>query len=327
MPFVEHVVLGGDARTYLDADLQAATQYEYRVRACRRQRCSAESGTARASTENPDRALHDRADDITGPQIRVMYVVPSDGGDRALDTRTTLKQSVASFHAWFTGKSGGYTLRFDRHQGELDIGFFRLTLSDADVASSPRWPIEYLLAEAGLLAEDKLYLVYYDGTGGAFCGGASWPPVVPGQLAAMYLRSVNCNVPFTTTVASPGYWEFAALHDLVHMLGIVSPSAPNHTATYPAHVPDQSDLMYTGPAPWLTGGGLTIDVGGDDYFGNAVRSDLPSLDKSPYIAAPMPGAAANAAASLREMTAAEARALGDALTRLPMHQSFPFPHR
>src|SRR5687767_3755904 len=124
--FEELVEVDGDARTYVDENLQVATHYDYRIRACAVLRCSGWSSVAGASTDNPLRAQEDRSDDVTGAQIRIMYVVPSDGVDRALDTDGTLARSVASLHTWFQQKSGGYTLRFDRHDGVLDVGFFRL---------------------------------------------------------------------------------------------------------------------------------------------------------------------------------------------------------
>jgi hypothetical protein len=38
----------------------------------------------------------DRPDDVSGPQIQVVYALPADGTDRDLDENGTLDASVAS---------------------------------------------------------------------------------------------------------------------------------------------------------------------------------------------------------------------------------------
>lgn len=329
-PFAEHATVPGDARSYIDADLQEATQYDYRLRACRRDACSLRTLTVIASTNNPLRALADRADDVSGPQIRVMYVVASDGSDRVLDTDGTLARSVDSFHAWFQQRSGGHTLRFDRTADVLDIGFFRLPIATAEMANAGAFvvsEIDRLMGEAGLLAPDKIYLVYYDGTSRHACGGAAWPPNVPGQVAAMYLQAQpsggSCATSFVSSPTSPpGYWEFAALHDLLHTFGIVSRSAPHHQDEYPAHVPEQNDLMFTGTGSWMIGPTMIIDVGNDDYFGDDVSASLASLDTSPYVDPP-PVAITAPRAIQHELNVLEAASLRERFSRLPLHPPFP----
>jgi hypothetical protein len=242
----------------------------------------------------PVRSLTDRPDQLTGPQVRVLYVLPSDGEDRGYDTTLHIAYTVASFQRWLAGRTGGRAFRMDTYAGVLDVGFFRLSKTDAQVKSQGafvRNEIEEQLSAAGLISSSKLYLVYYDGGSTYSCGGASWPPSVPGRLAAMYLRgtppgaSCGANTFVTAPDAFPNYWEFAALHDLVHTLGIVSRNAPHHTNAYPGHVPEPEDLMYSGSAPWAIGPSTTVDIGGDDYFSPALPATLPNLDKSPYLVA------------------------------------------
>ena len=328
--FEELVEVDGDARTYADENLQVATQYDYRIRACDGDRCSVWSAVTGTSTDNPARAQEDRPDDITGSQIRIMYVLPSDGVDRALDTDGTLARSVASFHTWFQQSSGGYTLRLDRHDGALDVGFFRLPATNAQVAQSGAFvvtEIERMLRDAGKIAAGKIYIVYYDGRSTHACGGAAWPPNVPGQVAAMYLQGApaggSCGSAFVQSPTSPPeYWEFAALHDLLHTFGIVSTEAPNHTDPYPAHVPEPLDLMYTGTAPWGIGPNMTLDIGDDDYFGANVAASLPALERTPYVAAPLAAAVAPLQL-LAAMTPEHAATLRDKFARLPMHPPYP----
>src|SRR5664279_1711946 len=71
-------------------------------------------GAARSSIA---RSTVDRPDDIGGPQIHVVYVVPSDGTDRALDTNGTLAASTTNWETWLRGQTGGLGLRLDTYQG------------------------------------------------------------------------------------------------------------------------------------------------------------------------------------------------------------------
>jgi hypothetical protein len=271
----------------------------------------------------------DRTDDVDGAQVHVVYVVPSDAADRELDRNGTLARSITSFHSWFRLRSGGYEIRFDTHDGELDITFFRLARTDDEIRAYGAFvvtQIEAELANAGRMHDDKLYLIYYDGGSTWACGGAAWPPHVPGRAAAMYLRGTpagaSCgNVAFVNSATDfPGYWEFAALHDLVHTTGIVSADAPNHTHAYPAHVPERNDLMYSGPQSWIINNTTVIDVNGDDYFGPNVPAGLPDLADSPYLQRTT--AAIMLELRLDPLTPAAADRLADDVNRLPMHPPF-----
>lgn len=267
------------------------------------------------------RSSLDRPDQVTGPQVHVLYVVPSDGEDRQLDLDGTLQRSVASFHAWFNQRSNGLAFLFDTIDGFLDITFLRLSQTDAElIASGVIYGIRQELEAVGRLRSDKLYLVYHDGGSLYSCGNAEWP----GQLAIMYLRGnaggISCaSQQFVSSPTEfPRYWEFAMLHDLVHTLGVVAPNAPHHATAYPAHVPEPEDLMYSGPAPWAIGSGIVIDVGGDDYFGPLVPSGVRKITDSPFIArlnlATLP---------LEPQAVFAARDLAEALSMLPPHPPFP----
>src|SRR2546425_5339206 len=51
------------------------------------------------------RATSDRADEVSGNQIHVLYVLPSDGTDRGLDIDGTLQNTVGSFQIWLAGQT------------------------------------------------------------------------------------------------------------------------------------------------------------------------------------------------------------------------------
>ena len=238
------------------------------------------------------RSTTDRLDDVAGPQIHFVYAVPADGVDRGLDENGALEGSVGSFQRWLAGETGGPNLRVDTYQGGLDITFFRLAATDATLAARGafvRDGIEAELRAAGFNRSDRLYAVYYDGSSTYACGGAAWPPQIPGNVVAMYLRgrfgtAVCENNGFSPASAPPTYWEYAMLHDILHGLGIVGTCAPHHHLS--GHVSDfPNDLMWAGNQPWSFP--ARLDIGRDDYYGHG-RTDCPDLARSPYLTSNAP---------------------------------------
>lgn len=231
----------------------------------------------------PPRSTTDRPDDVSGPQLHVVYAVPSDGTDRQLDAEAMLYHSIASFQAWLRGQTGGRELVFDRRHGIIDITFLRMPDADAAMAAGPLDFVIIALGAAGLNDPSKTYLVYYDGTASTGCGGALWP----GRVVSMFLKGLEggpspCgSQPFVTAPDQfPGYWEFATLHDVLHTQGIVDVNAPHGIMS---HVPEPIDLMYSGAAPWELGPLLVLDYGGDDYWGPLVPVGIANLANSPLL--------------------------------------------
>jgi hypothetical protein len=244
--------------------------------------------SAAARTETLPRATADRADEITGPQVHAMYVLPSDGDDRELDTDGTIAASVANFQTWLEGETGGRGLRLDTYQGELDVTFFVLDETDAQMAARGvfmRDALEAKLHARGFDAPGKIYAVYYDGSNTAACGGGAWPPTLPGDVGALYLRAtygggLNCYDP-SASLAGLQIMDFAMLHELVHTLGFVPTCAPHHTRS--GHVSDDTDdLMWAGDGFWTPS---TLDVGRDDYYDSGVAG-CADLAQNPYLQGP-----------------------------------------
>ena len=245
-------------------------------------------GSALAGREALPRATEDRPDEVRGPQVHAVYVLPSDGEDRALDTGGAIAASVDSFQRWLAREAGGPNLRLDTSGGELDVTFFRLAKSNADVRSRGafvRDEIETALRQAGLVRPNKVYAVYYDGGSSFSCGGAAWPPTLQGQVAALYLRGEPPGAPPCDTNelaapgAEPGYLDIAMLHEIAHTLGFAATCAPHHTRS--GHTSDSpNDLMWAGDAPWELP--PRLDIGRDDYYGHG-RGDCPDLARSPYL--------------------------------------------
>lgn len=239
------------------------------------------------------RSLTDRPDDSQLLQVRALYVLPSDLADEALDTSGRICTSMRVLSSKLEALAGR-RLRLDTQNGVLDIGFARLGRTDAELHGTVpdfdverghayvRERIERSLADAGVLKPGKLYAVYYGGTSRWACGGASYPPTLPGQVVAMYLKArlagaVACEAsPWGTSLTQAHYFDWAMLHDLLHGLGVVPSSGRNHHSF--GHVFDSSsadaqrDLMYQPRSAqdpfWATDDarGLLLDVGRDDYF-------------------------------------------------------------
>jgi len=263
------------------------------------------------------RALADRPDDTGLDQIHILYVLPSDGADRMRDTNGQICNSVRAFATWFHSRSPLY-LRFDTEDAQLDIGFARLTKTDQQMRGSDpnnasittgtafvRERIELELETMGMIASNKLYAVYYEGSSVYACGAGAYPPLIVDRVGAMYLGGVppgvtpNCGDirPWGQASLAPNYVDYAMLHELVHSLGFVPDASPNEHAQ--GHVFDTAaseparDLMYsprTAQDPvWGidAAGGLLLDINSDDYYATAPAQDLARSS----LLAPLPAAA------------------------------------
>ena len=213
----------------------------------------------------------DRPDDEQGYQVHLMYVLPSDGVDRALDTSGVIARSANAAQKWFVAQTGGSRVRFDTYQHVPDVTFFRMSQTDRQIAASGAYVRDRVEAEiraAGFTDTHKIYAVFYDGSSTFACGGGAWPPDLPGSVAALYLKGAIPNaracatVPFATSEDAPGYWEFSLLHETFHTIGVVATCAPHQTRR--GHVSDDSrDLMYGGDLPWQPS---ILDINHDDYY-------------------------------------------------------------
>ena len=198
------------------------------------------AGLSAAVSAPLERASADRPDDasVGAKQVHVVYALPSDGVDRGLDTSGVLAGSVESWLAWMQGQTGGPTLRVDRFMGAIDVTFVRLEKTEAQMRAFNQFirdEIEKQMAARGLLAEGKIYAVFYDGAANA--GTGEWGCGRPACRALIYLRGTfeDPGVPpcasnsLAGATDPPGYLEFATLHEMMHVLGIVPTCAPHHT--------------------------------------------------------------------------------------------------
>lgn len=259
------------------------------------------------------RVTANRTDSTTAYKVKFLYVLPSDRVDQGLDTNGAICRSVQAQYNWFTSQTtNGAALRYDLFNNVLDIQFVRLSKTDAQMKGTGntgdintgyayvRDRIERELTALGVINDTrKLYAVYYGGTSEWACGGAAWPPVLVGKVVAMYLNGlptgpVPCaSNPVGGSSTTPGYIEYAMLHETLHGLGLVADAAPNEHSS--GHVFDSArDLMYA-PRPgtadpyWdIYSGAVVLDLGRNQYYGHG--GTWPDLARSAFLN-PLPAGA------------------------------------
>jgi hypothetical protein len=214
-----------------------------------------------------DRTADDRPDDTDGYQVRAFYVIPSDAPDEEHDINGRIERSVSAWNDWLKTASGGTNLRLDTCDGKLDIGFLRLSKTDAEVIARGAYVREAIQAEMPR-RDKKIIAAYYGGGSTYSCGGGAWPPELVGHVASMYLHGTppgprTCDVHELARPDIPlGYFEFGMLHEIFHTLGAAAYCAPHHFER--GHVSeDPRDLLYRGDQPWTP---EILDIGGDDYW-------------------------------------------------------------
>lgn len=211
----------------------------------------------------------DQADDTSGDQIHVLYVLPADADEgRAMDA--AIRTEIAVIDNWYDGELGGKRLNFDTTGGALDISTIRLDQTEAEIANDPNNAdaLALLLAlddagfdEANTLpsGDGKLYLVYYEGQGTdpGTCGVSfSYYIAIMWMDACGGIYPSFTNFPFGST--------YLVVHELTHGIGAVDSEAPNHCCQ--GHLDDDNrDVLYQGNLgrDWNN---LTLDPGNDDYW-------------------------------------------------------------
>jgi hypothetical protein len=240
----------------------------------------AANATPTAAVAAPQaRATQDRADDATGLQLHVLYVLSADAEDKQLDTNGAIARSVAAANDWLARQTGGSRLRLDTAGGQLDVTFFRSTKTHAQLGATPDdWhaALSDELAAAGFEAPNKCYAYYYGGGEQGHGAGAHVVGVGgSGYASVLMSQCVDCEL--GTTEAGPE--EFTLLHETIHALGFVPKCAPHATDTDHTN-DDPADLMYAESS--ADGAPPHLDARHDDYFRNDAQACL-DLARSPFM--------------------------------------------
>lgn len=217
--------------------------------------------SAAANSSVPVRSLVDRPDDLTGYQVRLIYVVPSDVKDRNLDTDGTIGKWIEEVRK-ISRVQTGLTPRFDSHQNKFDIGFLKskYTIAQLVGTATSTNADDLLRKELPTSEQDSLKGIGFviDGrvisTG--YCGYAS----MPGKYFTAWLGE-KCwensdwynNRPYITWIA------MTILHEWLHNLGV------EHTCV-------KDDLMW--------GSGCEATERGDNNSIDAKRENYLRANKS-----------------------------------------------
>ena len=168
------------------------------------------------------RSSIDRPDDLSGYQIRLIYVVPADVKDRNLDTNGTISKWIEEVKK-VSKVQTGLTPRFDTYQNNFDIGYLKSQYTIAQLVGAPKSleALGLLQKELPLSEQDDLKGVGFivDGkiVSTGYCGYAN----MPGKYFSAWLGT-DCwedteaynNRDYITWIAR------AILHEWFHNLGV-----------------------------------------------------------------------------------------------------------
>jgi hypothetical protein len=215
----------------------------------------------------------DRLPDATpGFAVHVLYVRPPGAADRFAEWAPRLAGDAAEIEAWWRGQDPTRSPRFDLFSapgcagsfGALDVTSLELAsgVSSIDVAFEELWDD---ITARGFTEAEKAYLLYYDGPTGQtgderVCGQGSSPLARRSGIAVVYLDS--CGTGAGDTVRS-----VVAVHELMHVFGAVSRSAPHHCSS--GHVCDSTSDLMAALLSTQPLGSHALDVARDDYYGHA----------------------------------------------------------
>jgi hypothetical protein len=223
------------------------------------------------------RALGDRPDDSPDFQIHLLYALPADAADEALDTNGTIARSVTAANSWMAVETGGQKLRIDTYKGAPDVTFYRSPHTHAQLGSTNTERVTALkkeLLNAGFLHPLKVYSVFYGG-GVPEAKGTVELGLGGGGFANVFIKScADCAL--ATAADQPDTYEYTFLHETLHAMGFVPTCAPHVTADQ--HTTGEgTDLMAALSAP----GRPKLDPG-HNYFHSLV-ANCEDLAKSPYL--------------------------------------------
>lgn len=199
------------------------------------------------------RSSYDRPDEISGPQVKAVYVLRHGANDRMYDTSGDIERAMRQANA-FIQSEGGKSIRLDIFQGKVDVMFMPLppgfedrSADDCNRAPCPN-EADFLrhLASIGRASPEKTYLFFYSGeTRGVFvCGGARQGKAVLLNLSETQgyaSTGKHCSLDWSGAATDDFSWGLLAVHELLHSLGAVCSSAPDSDGS--SHSRATADIM------------------------------------------------------------------------------------
>ncbi len=248
----------------------------------------------------PTRALVDRPDDFTGPQIHVVYAVASDGEDLQLDRspsspeyrrlsyrnygRVSIHSSFRTIQEWLAGQIG-QQLRLDTFRGEIDISFVRLPFTEEEIVADPYGMFNRIqsVVRHETRTSKALAIVYHGLEEATAIGGIG---ELEGDAALLLMRGYIEVTQFGGDHGwrAPYLVDRVMVHEIFHMMGAVPVCASRsagrtdveYCATAGHHVADVRDIMGSNNTHTAQ-----IDPDRNDYYGHGYP-DCTDISKSEY---------------------------------------------
>lgn len=225
----------------------------------------------RAAELGLPRTSYDRPDDIVGAQLKAVYAIKRDAKDRWFDTRGEIESALRAMQAFVeVSTNNANTVRIDTFEGQPDIMYFPVpeAVTRRDPASCVDRPcpndqsILKAMQAAGRVQDGKQYMIFYDGGiefgGQGLCGGSA-----QGRASMINLSGITSDMcdqlPFTGDTFDDWSVGLLSLHELLHALGAVCPSATN--VTDGMHSSTSGDLMSRSAA-----GRVSLDPGKSYWY-------------------------------------------------------------
>lgn len=223
-----------------------------------------------------ERASDDAEDEVTNGdgKFHVIYAHAADQGNRFAQLATYIEEAAlesSNIMARARGRALRYDLGTDCGSRNLDISAVRLSKTASELDRDRNGNRTFGLVADELKARGfdsgaKNYLVFLDAPERHLCGeGAGFGD--NRRSAENYneggSRYAIVYRPFDTTQPDGGFCGGAALHEQLHVLGIVPPAAPHNNGS--GHCNDAREDVICGDAP-SRGGGPYVDWNSDDYW-------------------------------------------------------------
>lgn len=268
---------------------------------------TAEPTEAPTPTEAPapigERTTLDRPDDFPGLyQFHFLYVTLSDSPDMERDLNGEIDQTVADINTWFAEQTGGSTLRVDTFQGELDITYVQLDMTNTEFINATvgahgaklflRDQLELELDALEILEPGKLYVAMFEINEQAYtCADSAHLPELRGRVAGLYPSAVlddGYNCASESFGRGYSYTDMSVIHEMVHLLSFATRCGENPTSRENfAHTGDDNrDLMwapYAADSRYWDTDHMLLDPGNDDYFNLGESSSCRDLANSAFL--------------------------------------------
>jgi hypothetical protein len=215
-------------------------------------------------------------DAVAGPQIHVVYAIPSDGNDAFAADAPLIVADLAALDGWWQGQDPTRVPRYDLAafagcDGRVDaLDLSSIRLSHETTYYSPiDGRTDRLRADLDPSFHDpaKKYLVFYDAPVDTpfDCGQSAIEPDTggPDAYSFVYLQAQGCTHDLGAGGGVAGY----VAHELLHNLGAVPDQAPHICFEHSVcdWYWDVETQFPTGDPLWK----LILDHGRDDYYGHS----------------------------------------------------------